>query len=248
MKSKIRQCVFVVSHPRSGTHLLIDFIRRNFPAFNPKLRPWESASKLYLNVDHSDWRQQAEQFLRQGRTHVLLKSHLAGHTSQADSDVKDVLDPQQEVFLYPFRKFSRVVKSYAEFTQSPPPISKILTEKDWFFGRVTTVAESIRGHAERWIERDIHSIDCELLSEDPETASTRLGVVLGHTPIEIAQRLPRRRLRPGKIGEFIERVSGRQSTEVLVPYKLQWQSPDEELFVDSQFSDLHAELSKRRIN
>ena len=226
----------------------MDFIRRNFPAFNPSLMPWESASKLYLNIDNPDWRRHASDILRARRSHVLLKSHLVGRDSQVELDVRSVLNSRHDTFLCPFRSFSSIVKSYAEFTHSPPPINRILTQKDRFLGLDMTVAQSIRHHAESWMKRDAHFFDCDLVREDPETASTRLSALLRQVPANIRRRLPRRKVHPGKIGELIERLSGRQSTEVLIRYKLHWQSRDERLFVENEFSDLHAELVKRRIN
>ena len=44
----------VASHFRSGTHLLIDLIRRNFPAFRPRMRPFESIHATYLSRDRLD--------------------------------------------------------------------------------------------------------------------------------------------------------------------------------------------------
>src|SRR4029077_18161796 len=115
MNFEVKQCVFVVSHPRSGTHLLIDFIRRNFPVFNPRLRIWESASKLYLRLDGPNWRREAHALLRARRSHVLLKSHRIGFTENTDLEVRQILKPSSEIFLYPFRKFSSLVKSFAGF-------------------------------------------------------------------------------------------------------------------------------------
>jgi hypothetical protein len=86
------------------------------------------------------------------------------------------------------------------------------------------------------------------LIEDPETACIQLGSVLGQIPVQLRQRLPRRKRFDGAVGEIVERISGRQSTEVLAPYKLEWQSREEEASVDIQFSDLYSELSKRRVN
>lgn len=245
---EVYQCVFVVSFPRSGTHLLIDFIRRNFPAFNPKLMFWESASKLYFRLDGPDWQQDARALLRAQRSHVLLQSHRAGYTTQRDVDVTKILNPKSVIFLYPFRKFSRVVKSFAELRRFQSPISQILTSQDSLFGKEASVADCIRAHAESWLKRDANFIDCDLLSHDPETACARLGELLGQTPVGIAQRLPRRRFFTGKPGEIMERLLGRQSTEVAVRYKLRWQSRDEEVCIDNQFHDLYSELSRRRIN
>lgn len=46
----------VASHFRSGTHLLIDVIRRHFPAFRPRMHPFESIHASYLSLDRLDAR------------------------------------------------------------------------------------------------------------------------------------------------------------------------------------------------
>jgi len=43
--------IVVATHRRSGTHLTIDTLRRNFPACRPRLLPLENLHKSYLNVD-----------------------------------------------------------------------------------------------------------------------------------------------------------------------------------------------------
>jgi hypothetical protein len=43
--------VLVASHRRSGTHLTLDLIRRNFPACAPRMLPLENPHDSYLNLD-----------------------------------------------------------------------------------------------------------------------------------------------------------------------------------------------------
>lgn len=43
--------VTVVSHPRSGTHLTIDFLRRQFNVCQARKRPWERYDRLYLAME-----------------------------------------------------------------------------------------------------------------------------------------------------------------------------------------------------
>ncbi len=43
--------VIIASHPRSGTHVTIDFLRRNFPDCRGYKRPFEPLNYLYLSLD-----------------------------------------------------------------------------------------------------------------------------------------------------------------------------------------------------
>lgn len=46
-----RRPIVVASHPRSGTHLLIDALRLNFPQCRPSKRLAERMDHLYINID-----------------------------------------------------------------------------------------------------------------------------------------------------------------------------------------------------
>lgn len=244
-RPQVQKCLFIVSHPRSGTHLLIDFIRRNFPTFHPELMLWESAAKLYLRLDRPKWQSEISEFRR---THVLVQSHRAGYADNRDIEACDVLAPNTTIYLYPFRRFSRVVKSFAEFRGAAPPISGILKEKDTFFGKASCIAESIHDHAAAWLKREVHFIDCDALIANPEVGCLRLAAVLRERPVQIRRRLPGHKLFAGKLGELIERLRGRQSTEVVVPRKLSWRDEEERRYVDSEFQALYAELATRSLS
>jgi len=43
--------IMIASHRRSGTHLMLDLIRRHFPSSRVRLKPFESTHNLYVNVD-----------------------------------------------------------------------------------------------------------------------------------------------------------------------------------------------------
>ena len=43
--------IVVATHRRSGTHLTIDTLRRNFPECRPRMLPLESLHRSYLNLD-----------------------------------------------------------------------------------------------------------------------------------------------------------------------------------------------------
>jgi hypothetical protein len=52
--TRLGEPVLVASHFRSGTHLLMDLIRRQFPPFRPRMKPLESIHASYLSIDRFD--------------------------------------------------------------------------------------------------------------------------------------------------------------------------------------------------
>jgi hypothetical protein len=244
-----RNCIFVISHPRSGTHLLIDFIRKNFPKYKRKLKPWESASHNYVGLDSLGWQERIDAQLRdRNESHFLLHSHYAGVVTATEQLAMEKLEPERSVFFYPFRQFSTTIKSYAEFRRASGPIEPFLLQIDQFFGRDTTVEQCIRMHAEKWLPRDIHWVDIDRLMSDPEITCKRLAELIEENPADITQRLPRRRRFAGRFAEFVQRLTGRESTEYCVDYEIPWQCPEEKAAIDAHFAGLYSELVKRRIN
>jgi hypothetical protein len=244
-----RTCVFVISHPRSGTHLLIDFIRKNFQEFNRKLKPWESASLIYVGLDRANWREEIATQLRDRKeTHFLLHSHYSGIVSATHLEAAEKLKPARAIVLYPFRRFSTTIKSYAEFRQFRGSIGSFLPTVDDFFGLDATVKKCVELHAEKWLQPDVHFVDTDRLALQPDIACSRLAELFNEKPVETPQRLPRRKWFGGRLGEFAERLTGRESSEFRVDYDIPWQSAEEKAAVDEQFAGLYSELSGRRIN
>ena len=228
---------------------MIDFIRKNFPKFNRRLAPWESASKICLLLDRRNWREQlAAEWLASGHTNFLMQSHYANVVTDTAREALEWLKPERAIFLYPFRRFSRTIKSYAEFCRFTGPIGDFMGSKDPFFGLDATVADVARLHAEHWLDHDIHCIDTDRLVEDPDLAAQRLAAVLDETQAPLTKRLPRHKWFSGRLGELAERLTGRESSEMKNTYRLQWRNAEEPASIDREFAGLHAALSRRRIN
>ena len=78
-------------------------------------------------------------------------------------------------------------------------------------------------------------------------APERLAERLGLSPAPLS-RVPRRKRLLGKPSEVLERLTGRESTEVQVRCRKSWSNPDEAAEVDERFANLHVQLSMRSIN
>ena len=89
--------VLVASHRRSGTHLTLDLIRRNFPACMPRMLPLENPHDSYLNLDRFEaghpvacGEREALRILSKARR-PLLKTH--------SEPGYDAVDPARRPFL-----------------------------------------------------------------------------------------------------------------------------------------------------
>lgn len=242
----VRKAVVIVAHPRSGTHITLDFIRRNFPVFNPELYIWQSARELYVSLDRPGWWEDLRRQTRRSE-HVLLQSHMAGMQSSCEAQAIAYMKPEEVIFIYPFRRFAATMRSMAAFCQYPGSVESFLGERSTFFGGEDTVEVCAHLHGERWMGRQPVFLNIDSLLADPNRAAAELGAVLGAAPAPLARRLPHRRIFYGKLAEAVERLRGRESTEVQVTYEKTWAHPDEADAVDARFADLHRELAGRSI-
>jgi hypothetical protein len=177
-----------------------------------------------------------------------LHSHYSGIVSATHLEAAEKLKAARTVFLYPFRRFSTTIKSYAAFRQFRGSIGSFLPTADDFFGLDATVKKCVELHAEKWLQPDVHFIDTERLTQQPDIACSRLADLFNEKPVERTQRLPRRKWCGGRLGELAERLTGRESSEIRVNYDIPWQCAEEKAAVDEQFAALYSELSARRIN
>jgi hypothetical protein len=242
----VRKAVVIVSHPRSGTHITLDFIRRNFPAFNARLKPWQSAGELYVQLDEPGWQKGLQRQARRS-DHVLLQSHHVGMRPAGEAEALRELKPEQVFFIYPFRRFSATMRSFAAFCRYPGRVENFLGEPSRFFRTPRSVEACAREHAERWLGREAAFVNVEALLADPHRGAAQLGAFLGAEPAPLARRVPRRRLFQGSVAEMVERLTGRESTEVQVHYHKEWAHPDEPASVNARFADVYGDLASRSL-
>ena len=242
----VKRAVVIVAHPRSGTHITLDFIRRNFPVFNPSLFIWQSARELYVSLDLPEWR---ERLLRhaQRSDHLLMQSHLAGFQNFVGLEAVEYLQPEHAVFIYPFRRYSATMKSLAEFCKYSGRVDDFLSERSTFFGTEWTVEACAHRHAERWMERNPVFLDVDALIARPDHAAEKLADVMGVTAAPLERRLPHRRIFHGKLAEAVQRLTGRESTEVRVPFQRDWSNSEEPARIDGKFAPLYRDLSGRSV-
>jgi ribosomal protein L44E len=236
-----RNCIIVASHPRSGTHLVIDFIRRNFPDYNRKLYPWQTSSYFLYNLDHPRTIVSSDHINSYGN--IIIKTHQFRNIGIILDKVNEIVKPRRIKLIYPYRRFSRTLKSFAEFQKFDKSIVEFLERKDEYFNSGDSIELTARAHSECWMESGLPiflNVD-ELLS-DVDTVSQALSAALEEPLLGINRRVPRKkRLYGGKMSELIQRCTRRESTEVKINYKIACSQSDLK-YVDGKFESLYNKL------
>ena len=200
--------VVVASHPRSGTHLLIDVLRHQFEA----CRSWkwwgERLDRLYCNIDELNARDQllsldTAQTILERVPRPIIKTHAWPGFSQMFMEKHNALLPASwtswvetsATFLYVYRDVHDVMSSYYIFRKqfddaTPDQLGTFIRQHDPIAScnRIQRWAE----HLSAWSRTpDVHEFRFESLLDDPEANIKRLSRVLEMEPDWRRPLLPR---------------------------------------------------------
>jgi hypothetical protein len=188
--------IVVASHPRSGTHLVLDTLRRQFEACRSWKWPGERLDRLYCNIDELPGDglldgATARRILRRTER-PLVKTHawpgyqdgfLDAHRGGLDERWVDWLDDRATV-VYVYRDGRDVLCSYQLFRRSfdpevRGPVGDFLRGTEDGTNRVCRWAEHVRA----WRDRpDVHLVQFEALIDEPAPVIQNLGEVIGEDP------------------------------------------------------------------
>lgn len=196
--------IVVASHPRSGTHLLIDTLRRQFEACRSWKWPGERLDRLYCNIDELPGDglldDTTARRILQRTERPLVKTHswpgyqasvLAPEREGVDRAWTDWLDANATIF-YVYRDGRDVLCSYQLFRQSfdrdaRGSIGDFLRGTEDGTNRVRRWAD----HVQAWREQpDVHCIQFETLLHDSASVIQRLANIIDETPREMHPLLP----------------------------------------------------------
>lgn len=225
-------CAIVVSFPRSGTHFSLDFLRRNFAEFAFRPRLWESSESLYVNLDVRTADEDAlavgsrsvsgkpragrDHWLAAERPNFLVKTHdLPFHSQTFGERLEKITNGHLIARLYPFRRMSSTVLSFHAHQYASNSIGEFLASPDPYLGSSHSIMETMIEHGE-WGLKNAVPIDIDDMLLRPHDYGRALAARFGWHFTPPANPLPPIRLAPGMVGEFIERMRGRQSTEVVI--------------------------------
>ncbi|MEM6334247.1 MAG: sulfotransferase domain-containing protein [Planctomycetota bacterium] len=251
------RAVLVASHRRSGTHLLIDLIRKQFPACHSYKKLGEPRDRLYLAIDdlpcpgrgHTRHTPESAREIAARPKRPTLKTH-------ALPDLKPVADAHPQLIddltrdadrCYVVRDGRTVLCSlfvYAQLFSDPPPFSEFLRQPTDGLSRPAHWARHVRA----WRDQpDVLTLTYESIVHDTPATLDRLAKHLGETPLNRQPLLPKPL--PGVWRGRLDRLFATrpESTAIIGTLKTpRWTalfSPDDARFFEEQTQGLLAELA-----
>lgn len=197
--------VVVASHPRSGTHLLIDVLRRQFRECRSWKWPGERLDRLYCNIDELGGEEGildvavARRILRRTERPIVKTHAWPGYDRTFLPSHHDGLSPRWHRWLeeggtelYIYRDGRDVLCSYQLFLQKIDErahcsIGTFLRQHREEQSRVQRWASHVRG----WRDASgVHTVCFERLLTRPAAVIRELGAVLGLDPTWTEPLLP----------------------------------------------------------
>jgi hypothetical protein len=193
------EAILVASHPRSGTHLVLDTIRRQIPATAGWRLPGLPLDHLYLNLERlgADWRRfepaLAWRILRRVKR-PLMKTHFRADFSDSWSAGESVVPAAefQEVVnaarvIYVVRHPLAVMSSYMQFLSAIHPDVRGMSLDDFIFSPHWTGQTDRLGwwcaHVQGWRARpDTLLLRYEDLVASPRPSVEKIAAHIGETP------------------------------------------------------------------
>ena len=194
---------------------MIDFMRRNFAAFDVPLPIWRSSEGLYINLDNLVYGRSWD-MSSADRSSFLIKTHELPFSSKGQELLKNLVCRRKVHILTPIRAGESFIESYSRYLQYSFRSSVSLDKEDPYYRNGRTTRRVVEDFLD-WTEHHATFVDVQRSVENPDTLAWRLGEIIGEQPRDIKQRLPDRRRWTGKVGELIARLSERGSSEVVVP-------------------------------
>lgn len=226
--------ILVASHPRSGTHLVIDTLRRQFPQTRA-WRPWGMPTDhLYFNLERATserrpFGDQNAQKIAARASRPILKTHYLADYSQTWREdetgpmpafSRDLIASAQTIYV--LRHPVATLRSYHRFLAGIDPLYgrmdfvAFLRSPHW--GGETDVIGWWARHVSGWIAReDVLLVKYEDLTHDPSGTLGRFELFLGAAPSGVLPILPPHR--KSRMSVQIERILSLapRSTAIVAP-------------------------------
>ena len=203
----------VCSFPRSGTHFVIDFLRRNFAELHRRPGPLASSETLYYNLDAvtkgKTWDETAL-----GYRDMIVKTHALPFRPELPARLDTLAAGRRVELLTPVRDVAGIAASYLRFLGGPAAAGA----PDPFFGNSVRPAANMETMF-AFVAANATLIDVRRGARAPDVLATALAARFGLTPRPGGDRRPPRRSSHGRFGEFLSRLKGRPSSEVVVTRK-----------------------------
>lgn len=195
--SDVGKPIVVATHPRSGTHLTIDFLRKQFEACKGWLRYGETLHHLYLSLDRLSPRsthpvtiEEAIGILRRPER-PTLKTHslptLPNHEGQRHSLAERLLDTGDVIYVVRDGR-DVLCSTYAWRAEEDCSLSDFIRQRKKGRTRVEYWVEHVR----QWTNRsDVTVLQFENILSRPRSVIDQLSTTLELSPLYDEPFLPR---------------------------------------------------------
>jgi hypothetical protein len=191
--SKINKPVVIASHPRSGTHLAIDLIRRQFSEYKSWKYPGESTQNLYLDLGrllpkHNRRIDSSNAIkLLQRPDRPIIKTHSLPHFSEYSDELKPWIEWLKEsgIFIYIIRDGRDVICSSHVFAQvfaksARCSLSEFVNQNKDGFSRPGRWAN----HVSTWLEEpNVYYLKYEQMTTETGKVVEELSKIIGSGPL-----------------------------------------------------------------
>lgn len=217
--------IIIASHRRSGTHLLMDLLRKQFPACRVRLRPGETLHHTYFNLDrlapgHNAPASPDDALRALGRAQrTLIKTHgppTLDHATEGNAELVARI-VQRSTILYTIRDVRAVLCSLHVYMQyfderSRCSLSRFIRQQD-DQGRCRPAAWA--AHVGAWMDRDaVTPVKFERVLRETRRVLDELGGVLSMDPLYTEPLLPRPTR--SRLHGWVARLLGRtESTNIV---------------------------------
>lgn len=218
--------VVVATHPRSGTHLMIDLLRKQFEACKGWVWPWETLHHLYVNLDrirpqssHPLTIEKAAS-LMQRPDRPTLKTHSRPGFREYPTASRRFIQRLVEkgMVIYVVRDGRDVLCSAYLWEQTHSdvqcPLSTFLRRHpEGESNRVQQWADHVRS----WTQQEAaHVFRFEDILDDPRHTIRRLGTILDADPLYETPYLPQRMDSDSRWVDYWRRLTGNHESTTIV--------------------------------
>jgi hypothetical protein len=227
--AQIGRCIVIATHPRSGTHLTIDLLRKQFRECKSWLWFGETLHHSYLNLDmlaltHSLHISQQEALLLLSRARrPIIKTHSLPSFEQFDLENTELIRRliQNADIYYVVRDGRDVLCSVHLWRQQVDPkarcpLSEFLRQEENGMSRPRIWA----AHVLSWLNKQgVRILRFEQIIKDTRKVLTQIGQELGLKPLYVEPLLPKRRQSDSRWADYWLRLTRQfESTAIVGRY------------------------------
>ncbi len=200
--SNIGAPVLIISHPRSGTHLTIDLIRKNFKSFYSWKFPGESLHSLYLSIEgfladgNDKLNRKRAIYIISKPTRPLIKMHTYSYSTIKEnySDWIEWIEKKGRI-IYVTRDPRSMILSYYEYAQNFEARARVNFSE--------FIKQPFCGYSNRFLywaninriwtqKEDVLTIKFEEIIKNPHYIISRIGEFIGEECLFKTDPLPKK--------------------------------------------------------